>query len=100
MRKGTDMPGSRLSDAQVREWMKSHSGWRLEQGELRRTFEFKDFKESLAFVNRVGELAEKEKHHPDIHLRYRRVTIALVTYDLDGVSDKDVRVAEAIDKLV
>ena len=48
-------------------------GWQINKGELTRTFSFKDFLAALAFVNRVGEQAEKAGHHPDIDIRYNRV---------------------------
>jgi 4a-hydroxytetrahydrobiopterin dehydratase len=92
-------PRERLSTTDVEAFLKAHSGWRLEQGELRKTFEFKSFAESMRFVNQVGAIAEREDHHPDIDIRYRRVTISLVTYDLDGISRRDTEIAELIDQL-
>lgn len=90
---------ARLSESEVAEFLKGHRLWRLEEGELRRTYEFPSFQDSVRFVNEVAALAERESHHPDINLNYRRVTIALVTYDLDGVTRRDTEVAEKIDAL-
>jgi 4a-hydroxytetrahydrobiopterin dehydratase len=76
------------------------SGWQIEDGELTRTFSFKDFLAALAFVNRVGERAEEAGHHPDIDIRYNRVRLSLVTHDAGGLTAKDFDLAAATDKLV
>jgi 4a-hydroxytetrahydrobiopterin dehydratase len=63
--------------------------WSEVDGALERTFAFGDFAEALAFVNRVGELAESENHHPDIRIDYRRVTLRWWTHTAGGVTDRD-----------
>jgi 4a-hydroxytetrahydrobiopterin dehydratase len=68
-------------------------GWQIESGELVRTFQFKDFVAALAFVNRVGEIAEQAQHHPDIDIRYNRVRLALVTHSAGGLTEKDFDLA-------
>jgi len=75
-------------------------GWQIEEGELTRTFNFKDFCAALAFVNRVGEQAEKAGHHPDIDIRYTRVRLSLVTHDMGGLTEKDFDLAAAASLLV
>jgi 4a-hydroxytetrahydrobiopterin dehydratase len=90
---------SRLDETEVGRFLAAHRGWQSERGELRRTYDFKSFKESLRFVNEVAEMAERESHHPDIGLNYRRVTIALLTYDKDGVTSRDTEMAVKIDEL-
>jgi 4a-hydroxytetrahydrobiopterin dehydratase len=74
--------------------------WKIDSGELVRTFQFKDFRASLAFVNQVGELADAAGHHPDIDIRYNRVRLALVTHDAGGLTAKDFELAAAADKLL
>ncbi len=74
--------------------------WQIEAGELMRTFKFDDFVAALAFVNRVGELAEQTGHHPDIDIRYNRVRLSLVTHDAGGLTAKDFELAAAADRLV
>jgi len=69
------------------------SGWQIESGELVSSFEFKDFVAALAFVNKVGELAEQAGHHPDIDVRYNRVRLALVTHSAGGLTEKDFDLA-------
>ncbi len=73
--------------------------WQIEDGELTRTFSFKDFPAALAFVNRVGAQAEEAGHHPDIDIRYNRVRLSLVTHDEGGLTAKDFDLAAAADKL-
>ncbi|MDE3062712.1 MAG: 4a-hydroxytetrahydrobiopterin dehydratase [Acidobacteriota bacterium] len=73
--------------------------WQVEQGELVRTFAFRDFRAALAFVNEVGECAERAGHHPDIDIRYNRVRLALVTHDAGGLTEKDFALAAEADKV-
>ena len=61
---------------------------------LERTFELENFVEALAFVNRVGELAEAEDHHPDIAIHYNRVTLRWWTHTAGGITDRDRELAE------
>ena len=75
-------------------------GWQIENGELKRTFSFKDFLAALVFVNRVGERAEQAGHHPDIDIRYNRVQLSLVTHDAGGLTAKDFELAAIADMLV
>lgn len=63
--------------------------WAEVEGALERTFSFPSFVEALAFVNRVGELAEAENHHPDIAIHYNRVTLRWWTHTAGGVTDRD-----------
>ncbi len=75
-------------------------GWKIEGGELTKTFGFEDFPGSLGFVNRVGDLAERAGHHPDIDIRYNRVRLGLITHDAGGLTARDFELAEQIDKLI
>ena len=69
-------------------------GWNEVDGALERTFEHKDFREALEFVNRVGELAESENHHPDIAINYNKVTLRWWTHSAGGITDRDRDLAE------
>ena len=71
----------------------------VEDHHLTRTFKFPDFARALAFVNRVGELAERESHHPDIFLSWGKVRIELHTHKIGGLSENDFILAAKIDKL-
>lgn len=78
--------------AQLPEW--SQSG-----DVIQRTLSFDDFVAAMAFVNRVAELAEQQQHHPDILIRYGKVTLSLSTHDAGGVTTKDFNFAAMADKL-
>jgi len=69
-------------------------GWSEVDGALERTFQLENFVEALAFVNRVGELAEAENHHPDIAIHYNRVTLRWWTHTAGGITDRDRDLAE------
>ena len=75
--------------------------WKEERDALHRTFEFKDFSEAFAFMTRVALIAEKMNHHPEWKNVYNKVVFKLNTHDAgDKVTDKDRKLAAAIDKLV
>ena len=74
-------------------------GWTRAGRAIERTYRFADFREALAFVNRVGELAERHDHHPDIAIHYREVTLTLWSHDAGRITERDVRLAAAIDAL-
>ena len=75
------------------------SGWHVhDEHHLSKTFLFPDFKTALAFVNRVGEAAERMGHHPDLHLAWGRVDVETWTHEAGGITDFDFALAAAIDK--
>jgi 4a-hydroxytetrahydrobiopterin dehydratase len=74
--------------------------WPESDGALERTFELPSFAEAIAFVNRLAELAERENHHPDIDVRYRKVTVRWVTHSAGGVTDRDRELAAATSALL
>jgi 4a-hydroxytetrahydrobiopterin dehydratase len=75
--------------------------WKEENNALHRTFEFKDFSEAFAFMTRVALIAEKMNHHPEWSNVYNKVIMKLNTHDAGNtVTDKDRKLAAAIDKLV
>jgi len=71
----------------------------VDEHHLERAFKFPDFRTALDFVNRVGDLAEAEGHHPDIHLSYGRAAVTLWTHKIDGLHDNDFILAAKIDRL-
>ena len=73
--------------------MSAPEGWQEVDGALQRELRFKDFVEALAFVNRVGELAEHENHHPDIAIHWNKVTLRWWTHTAGGVTDRDRELA-------
>ena len=91
---------STLSQAEIASRLTAHPDWRIERGELVRTFQFETFPNAVAFVNKVAGAAEEAGHHPDIDIRYNRVRLALVSHDAGGLTGKDFALAAAADKLV
>lgn len=75
----------------------SHPAWSIDGEEISRTFEFADFNEAMGFVNRVALAAEKADHHPDIDIRWNKVTLMLTTHSQDALTDLDRKLVETID---
>ncbi|HEY5792701.1 MAG TPA: 4a-hydroxytetrahydrobiopterin dehydratase [Chthoniobacterales bacterium] len=73
--------------------------WEVKGNALERTFRFKDFRGALAFVNRVGELAEAANHHPDIDIRWNKVRLELSTHSAGGLTALDFDLAGQINAL-
>jgi 4a-hydroxytetrahydrobiopterin dehydratase len=66
------------------------NGWRVVDGHhLEKEYRFPDFRQALAFTNRVGELAEEQNHHPDVHLAWGRVRLEVWTHKIDGLTESD-----------
>lgn len=75
--------------------------WKEENNALVKEFKFQDFKEAFAFMSRVAEAAEELQHHPDWNNVYNKVVIKLSTHDAGNkITEKDIKLAEAIDRLV
>lgn len=89
----------RLTDAALRAAMADLVEWEHEGDGIRRTFKFRDFAAAMAFVNRVADAAEAADHHPDIDIRWNRVTLTLSTHSEGGVTDKDLALAHEVDRL-
>lgn len=74
-------------------------GWTLnEAGHLLRVYEFRDFAGALAFANRVGEIAEQQGHHPDLHVGWGRCGVEIWTHKIDGLTDSDFYLAAKADR--
>jgi 4a-hydroxytetrahydrobiopterin dehydratase len=85
-----------LDETQIRDGLARLHGWERRGKEITRSFHFPDFKEAMAFVTRVALIAEAANHHPDIDIRYAKVTLTLTTHDAAGLTAKDFAVAESI----
>lgn len=75
------------------------SDWTEQDDALVREFELPSFPEAIEFVDRLAELAESENHHPDIDIRYTKVTCTLSTHDAGGITEKDLDLAGEIERL-
>jgi 4a-hydroxytetrahydrobiopterin dehydratase len=89
-----------LTDEQVDAALPELNGWERKDGALRRSVKFPEFLAGIESVRRVAQRAEEKDHHPDIDIRWRTVTFALVTHSDGGITDKDVAMAHDIDAII
>lgn len=88
---------AKLTATQIKTVLRSVPNWKKKGSVITRTCKFKDFVAAMTFVNAVALLAEKAQHHPDIDIRWNKVTLALTTHDQGGLTDKDFAMAKKID---
>ncbi len=91
------MPRTRLADSDVQQSLASLDGWSRTGDEIVKTYECPSFAEAIAFVVRIGFLAEKADHHPDLDIRWRKVKVALTTHDAGGLTELDTTLAGQIE---
>jgi 4a-hydroxytetrahydrobiopterin dehydratase len=87
-----------LSDIEIQRELSAVSGWVRRGNAITRSFEFADFPAAIAFVNRVADIAERMNHHPDLDIRYTRVSCHLSTHSAGGVTRRDFSLAAAINE--
>lgn len=93
-----DMPRrSLLSEEEIRRKLAEVARWSRDGNAITRTWKFKDFREALTFINKVGELAESMDHHPDIYNSWANVRLTLTTHDKRGLTSLDFELAKKID---
>lgn len=88
-----------LTDSEIQQALASLPGWQRSGKAIQRIFEFSDFKAAMHFVNKVADAAETANHHPDIDIRYNKVTTALISHDSGGVTQRDMRMAQQINEI-
>jgi 4a-hydroxytetrahydrobiopterin dehydratase len=89
-----------LKGAEIQNLLAELSGWEVvNEHHLRKEYKFDNFREALDFVNRVGELAESQGHHPDICFGWGKAEITIWTHKIDGLTESDFVLAAKIDKL-
>lgn len=93
------MRPSRLDGPRLHEEIKTLNGWAIDNGTLTKTLVFNDFGAAFAFMVRVALQAEKMNHHPNWKNVYNKVEIALSTHDAGGITELDIKLAAAIDKI-
>ena len=87
----------RLDDAARTEFLSQHPEWILEGESITRTFQHRDFKAAMGFVTQVALAAEVADHHPDIDIRWNKVTLVLSTHEAGALTAKDTELASQID---
>ena len=89
-----------LGSDEIKKLIGQLDGWEaVADHHLRKLYEFKDFREALSFVNRVGRVAEEQGHHPDISFGWGRAEITIWTHKIDGLTESDFILAAKIDRV-
>ena len=96
-----EVGGTALTKEEAHVLLAQTPGWQLDEDakKISRNFKFKDFKEALAFANKVGAIAEGAGHHPDILLKWGKVVVELSTHAIKGLSENDFILAAKIDTI-
>jgi 4a-hydroxytetrahydrobiopterin dehydratase len=92
--------GSAMTDAEIRDHLAQLSGWTLTNGAIEKTFVFKNYHETIAFVNALAWICHAEDHHPELAVSYSRCVVRFNTHSVDGVSVNDFICAAKADALV
>ena len=87
----------KLKPAEIKQQLTKIDGWSKRGKEIVKTFKFKDFHETMKFVNAVAKIANKENHHPDMEVGYNRCVVHYSTHDVGGLSDSDFLCAAKVD---
>jgi 4a-hydroxytetrahydrobiopterin dehydratase len=88
-----------MSKKEAEAMLRKVEGWERRENKIRKVYQFKDFNESMKFVNKVADLAEEEGHHPDILISWNKVTLTLITHAIGGLSENDLILAAKIDRM-
>jgi len=88
---------TKLNPESVRGWLKKRVGWSRRSNRLQKTFQFRSFRDSIVFVNRVATIADTHDHRPEIDVRNGAVTLTLQTERAGGITETDLKVAEQLD---
>jgi len=86
--------------AQIGQWHRQIPDWKIESGALSRQFDFKNFYETIAFVNAIAWIANQQDHHPDLAVSYDKCVVSYSTHSVGGLSEKDFECAKQVDGLV
>lgn len=90
----------KLNDNEITQRLKKLNGWEFEAGSITKTYEFENFKEAFSAMTRIAFECEAHNHHPNWQNVYNTLTIALNTHSVNGITEKDFKLAEAIESLI
>ena len=90
---------AKLTPTQIRDALETLNDWTQDGDAIHKQYSFDGFAAAITFVNRVAELAEEADHHPDIDIRYNKVTLVLSTHSAGGLTNKDVVLAQQTEAL-
>ncbi len=86
-----------LPSSEVEGWVNAHPRWKFSDGKIRKKYVFRSFRSAIVFVNRVATISDELDHHPEIRVNYSEVVLRLWSHDADGVTERDLKLAERID---
>jgi 4a-hydroxytetrahydrobiopterin dehydratase len=89
---------TKLSDLEIRRALGALPGWTRKGEALQKTYSFARFADGIRFVQQVAEVADGMDHHPDIDIRYTKITFSLSTHDAGGITQRDLELAQKIEK--
>ena len=89
---------TKLSDLEIRRALGSLPGWTRKGDALQKTYSFARFADGIRYVQQVAEIADRMDHHPDIDIRYTKITFSLSTHDAGGITQSDLELAQKIEK--
>jgi 4a-hydroxytetrahydrobiopterin dehydratase len=89
-----------MKDEEADQMLAETPGWLRVGNLIKRDFSFKDFKESMAFINKVADVAENEGHHPDIYVFFNKVTLKLLTHAANGLTENDFILAAKVNEVI
>ena len=92
--------GQAMAEGQVADHLRQVSGWRLVDGAIEKTYAFKNYHETIAFVNALAWICHQEDHHPDLSVHYNRCVVRFNTHSVGGISINDFICAAKVDALV
>lgn len=90
----------KLNEEEIGSQLENLTGWKYSDGAIEKTYVFSNFKEAFAMMSRIAFECEAQNHHPDWSNVYKTLNIRLNTHDAGGVTEKDFKLAEAIDEIV
>jgi 4a-hydroxytetrahydrobiopterin dehydratase len=88
-----------LKEAEIRNLLKQLDGWEYANGRIAKTYSFKNYYQTMAFVNAAAWISHREDHHPDVSVGYKQCRVEYMTHAIDGLSDNDFICAAKLDKL-
>lgn len=91
--------GTPLPEQELQQALSRLAKWTRKGAVIERVFQFDNFLQAMAFVNKIADAAENANHHPDIAISYNKVTLALTSHDSGGITQRDIRMASTIDQI-
>ena len=89
----------KLTDLEVNDQLNALPGWSVKDGKLRKTFQFDSFIDAFGFMTKIAITAEAMNHHPEWFNVYNKLEVTLATHDVDGLSERDIKLAQFIDRV-